>query len=130
MHPQQISEAFSGHRFADAYDHLADDVRWVLPGQSTIEGRQAVVAACESTAAGLAHLARSEFLRFVSVAGDRVAAVDAIGRYVGHDGAVSVVSSADIYELGDDGLVTTITSYAVELDPADAPSGADARPGG
>jgi hypothetical protein len=30
--------------------------------------------------------------------------------------SVSVVSSADIYEFDGDGLVTTITSYAVELD--------------
>lgn len=50
------------------------------------------------------------------VADDRVAAVDAIGRYVSPDGTTSVVSSADVHELDAQGLVTTITSYAVELD--------------
>jgi hypothetical protein len=66
----------------------------------------------------MAQLASAEFSRFVSVAGNRVAAVDAVGRYVSPDGSVSVVSSADIYEFDREGLITAITSYAVELDAA------------
>jgi ketosteroid isomerase-like protein len=116
MNTQQIAEAFSGHRFTETYDHLAANVRWVLPGQAPIEGRRAVVAACNTSAAEMAQLTSTEFSRFVSVADAKVAAVDAVGRYVSPDGSVSVVSSADIYEFDGDGLVTTITSYAVELD--------------
>ena len=116
MDTTQIAEAFSGHRFTETYDHLADDVRWVLPGHDPIEGKPAVIAACDSSAAEMAELATTEFTRFVSVGGDNVAAVDAIGRYVSPDGSVSVVSSADIYEFDGDGRVTTITSYAVELE--------------
>ena len=116
MNTKQIAEAFSGHRFTETFDHLAADVRWVLPGQTTIEGRSAVIEACNSSAADMAQLASAEFSRFVSVADDRVAAVDAVGRYVGTDGSVSLVSSADVYEFNGDGHVTTITSYAVELD--------------
>jgi len=116
MNTQQIAEAFSAHRFTETYEHLAANVRWVLPGQAPIEGRNAVVAACNASLVEMAQLTRAEFSRFVSVADDRVAAVDAVGRYVSPDGSVSVVSSADIYELDGDGLVTTITSYAVELD--------------
>jgi hypothetical protein len=116
MNTKLIAEAFSGHRFAETYDHLAADVRWVQPGQTTIEGRSAVVEACDSSSAEMAQLASAEFSRFVSVADDRVAAIDAIGHYVSPDGSVSVVSSADVYEFDGDGHVTTITSYAVELD--------------
>jgi ketosteroid isomerase-like protein len=111
-----VAEAFSGHRFAEAYDHLAEDVRWVLPGQTTIEGKTAVVAACDASASEMSTLASAEFSRFVSVADDRIAAVDAVARYVSRDGGVSVVSSADIYEFDGRGQVTMITSYAVELD--------------
>jgi len=112
---QQVAEAFSSHRFAEVYEHLADDVRWVLPGQATIEGKDAVVAACESSSAELAGLDHVDLERFVSVGGEAVAAVDAIGRYVGADGSVSIVSSADIYEFDPAGRVVRITSYAVEL---------------
>jgi hypothetical protein len=113
---RQISEAFSRHRFTETYESLADDVRWVLDGEAELKGKDDVVAACDSSAAEMAELARVEFSRFDSVAGDRLAVVDAVARYEGPDGSVSVVSSADIYEFNGEGLVTAITSYAVELD--------------
>jgi ketosteroid isomerase-like protein len=114
--PRETAEAFSGHRFADAYPALAPDVRWTNVGQGTITGRQAVVDACEATLAELA-TTTTEFTRLVVVADGSVAAVDAVGRYVDADGEVSVVSSCDVYEFTG-GLLTTITSYTVELDPA------------
>lgn len=116
MNPQQVAEAFSAHRFEETNDQLADDVRWVLPGQATIEGKPAVLAACADSLAEFAALAATSFDRFVSVGSHSVAAVDAIGRYVGTDGSTSVVSSADIYQFDTRGRVVQITSYAVELD--------------
>lgn len=124
MNPREIAEAFSGHRFEDAIAHLAPTVRWVLPGQGSVDGRDAVVAACRSSAAEMDALAAHDLVRFVSVAGGSVAAVDAVGRYVDHDGGESFVSSADIYEFDPQGRVVVITSYAVEVggaDPASAP---------
>lgn len=111
----QIAESFSSHRFAEVLDRLSPTVRWVLPGQPTIDGKVAVAEACNATAADLAELARVDFVRFVSAAGVGVAAVDVIAHYIGHDGSTSVVSSADIYEFDGDGLIDMITSYAVEL---------------
>ena len=111
--PRRTAEAFSGHRFAEAYPALADDVRWDLVGEETLVGRQAVIDACEATLAELGN-GSSEFLRFVVVAqGDRVA-VDTITRYTGADGATGTVSSCDVYEFAADRL-TAIRSYAVEL---------------
>ena len=112
---KQLAEAFSSHRFDEVFEHLADDARWVLPGQEPVEGKEAIVAACRGSAAELADLERTEFTRFVSVADERTAAIDVIARYVGKDGSVSVVASADIYEADESGRIATITSYAVEL---------------
>ena len=112
--PREVAEAFSGHRFPDAYPALADDVRWVAVGAGELVGRQAVVDACEETLAELSG-GTAEFLRFVVVADDDRAAVDAVGRYTDAEGATSLVSSCDFYEFRD-GTLTTITSYAVELD--------------
>jgi len=114
--PQLVSEAFSRHRFPETYQHLADLVRWELDGEGVIEGKDAVVAACESSSVEMAKLTSVEFSHFESVAGDRLAVVGAEARYEDPDGSVSVVSSADVYEFDGDGHVTTITSYAVELD--------------
>jgi len=116
--PRETAEAFSGHRFSDAYGALAPDVRWTSVGQGALVGRQAVVDACEETLAELA-TTTTQFLRFVVVADGDTAVVDAVGRYVDAGGGVSVVSSCDVYEFTD-GLLTTITSYTVELDPTTA----------
>ncbi len=125
MNPQEIAEAFSGHRFEEAIPHLAPTVRWVLPGQGSLEGRDAVVAACRSSAAEMAALTGHDLIRLVSAASGSVAAVDAVGRYVDHDGVETFVSSADVYEFDAQGQVLVITSYAVEVggvDPASAPA--------
>jgi ketosteroid isomerase-like protein len=111
--PRRTAEAFSGHRFADAYPALADDVRWDLVGEEQLVGKQAVIDACEGTVAALGD-GSTEFLRFVVVAdGDRVA-VDTVARYTGADGTTGTVSSCDVYEFAGDRL-TAIRSYAVEL---------------
>jgi ketosteroid isomerase-like protein len=114
--PRETAEAFSGHRFRDAYAALSPDVRWTSVGEGVVIGRQAVVDACEATLTELASTT-TVFSRFVVVADadGKSAAVDVVARYVDPDGTASVVSSCDIYEFSG-GQLATITSYAVELD--------------
>jgi ketosteroid isomerase-like protein len=114
--PQQAAEAFSGHRFAEAYDALAPDVTWVLVGEGTVLGRDAVVEACHELTAELEGTS-VETLRSLSVVGEDAVAVDSVVSYTALDGSRSVVSSCDVYEL-DDGSVVRITSYNVELTDA------------
>lgn len=113
MDIQAIADAFSRHQFDDALSFLAPHARWVSVGGSTVEGRDAIISACRDTSAELADTS-TEFTRFVSVRGSNAVAVDAVGRYTDAEGVVSVVSSCDVYEFDAD-MVTTITSYAVEL---------------
>jgi|SRR4051812_45843768 ketosteroid isomerase-like protein len=119
--PRRIAEAFSGHRFAEAYAALADDVRWELVGQETLVGRQAVVDACETTLAELGE-GSTEFLRFVVIGDSDRVAVDTIARYTEASGESGLVSSCDIYEFTDDRL-TAVRSYGVELDAGAVPRG-------
>lgn len=114
MNNHDIARAFSGHRFDDALAHLAPNVRWILVGQSTIEGDQAVAALCRDTVRDTSNVTTT-WLRFISTGEGDVVAVDAVGLYEGPDGTTSV-SSCDIYEFVS-GQVTAITSYAVEIDP-------------
>ncbi len=111
-----ICRAFSTHRFEEVFADLADEVRWILPGQAIIEGSQAVIEACRGTGDELAETTTS-WLRVVSAAGEDVVAVDVVGRYEDKDG-VTAVSSCDIYEF-DGSKIARITSYAVEVDPDD-----------
>jgi hypothetical protein len=116
----EIAEAFSGHRFSEAYDHLAPDIRWVLIGAETISGRDGVIGACQHTLSELADT-RTDFSRFLTIAGTDAVAVDSVAAYTGPDGTTVVVSSCDIYEFSDD-LVTTMTSYTSVIEAAGEPA--------
>lgn len=109
---QEIAESFSRHRFADAYPHLAPDVRWVAHGADDTIGRDAVVAACENTLAELRDTTTT-FRTFRSVVGTDAVVVDVVAEYTGPDGEF-VVASCDLYDFRD-GVITTITSYTVAL---------------
>jgi|GEM_PF-1218334 len=107
--------SLSRHQFSDTYAHLAGDVRWVSVGESILEGRDVVITACDQSSTDLAQVS-TEFVRFRSIVGSDAVAVDTVGRYTDSEQKISVVSSCDIYEFDGDTL-TTITSYAVELEP-------------
>lgn len=114
MTPREVAEAFSGHAFDRTYDFLADDVGWDLVGAQPLHGKDAVVAACEETAAALAET-RTTFESFRVLADTDGVVVDAIARYADPDGTTTRVSSCDLYTIAD-GLVTAIRSYTVQLD--------------
>jgi len=110
---EQIAQAFSSHRFAEAYPHLTQDVRWQSYGGPTLQGRDAVIEACEQTSEHLSEVTM-EFRRFKVVIGSDAVAVDSLAEYVDTDGRGTIVASCDIYDFVD-GEVTAIVSYTVEV---------------
>ncbi|NVN51565.1 nuclear transport factor 2 family protein [Mycolicibacterium hippocampi] len=115
--PGAVGRAFSEHRFDDALEHLATDVKWTIVGYMVLEGSDAVRQTCRDTLESLEGTS-IEFDRCVTAAGDDVVAVDTVVRYVRPDGVTAVASCA-VYEF-DGEKISTITSYAVEVDPGDA----------
>jgi limonene-1,2-epoxide hydrolase len=111
---EEIARAFSSHRFAEVYPHLAEDVVWEAVGGATIRGRAAVVAACEEAIAELAGVT-TELRRFKAVVGDEAVAIDALATYVDADKQTSAVAACDIYEFAGAELAA-ITSYNIEVD--------------
>lgn len=114
--PVAVGRAFSEHRFDEALDHLASDVKWTIVGGMVLEGADAVRQTCRDTLASLEGTSR-EFDRCVTAAGTDVVAVDTVVRYIRPDGVTAVASCA-IYEF-DGEKIRAITSYAVEVDPED-----------
>ncbi|HEY8588787.1 MAG TPA: nuclear transport factor 2 family protein [Naasia sp.] len=110
---EEVARAISGHDFETARPALGEDVVWTLVGEAPIEGRDAVVALLEATAAELANTA-SIFRNLRSfVAGDTVI-VETEVEYTAEGGLRTVVASCDIYEFRD-GLLDEIRSYNIEV---------------
>jgi ketosteroid isomerase-like protein len=114
---EAVATAFSGHRFAEAYPALHEDLRWTLVGSSVIVGREAAIEACESTLAELAETT-TNFVRFDTVVGIDAVVVDAVAEYESAEGNVTV-ASCDLYQF-QDGKVVSIRSYTVEASAGSA----------
>lgn len=110
---EQIAEAFSRHRFTEAYPYLLDDVRWNLVGDKEVVGREDVVSTCEQSAEYLAGVT-TRFSKFKIVVGEDGVVIDSEAEYVDEDNKSSVVASCDIFDFAN-GQLSGITSYTIEL---------------
>ncbi len=118
--PVAVGRAFSEHRFDDALDHLARDVKWTIVGYPVLEGADAVRRTCHNTLESLEGTSM-KFDRCVTTAGSDAVAGDTVIRYVRPAGG-TVVAGTAIYEY-DGEKITAITSHAVEVDPEERPPG-------
>ena len=113
---EDVARAISSHHFEAAIPRLAENVVWTLVGEEPLRGKDGVLALLEATEAELA-ATTSEFERFRSIpAGDTVV-IDSVAHYVDATGDASTVASCDIYTF-EEGLITEIRSYNIELPPA------------
>jgi hypothetical protein len=111
---REIAEAFSGHRFVDTIPHLAEDITWNLVGDEPLVGSDAVISACEETAAELADVT-TRFLQFRSIVAEDCVVVDSVADYTDSAGDTTTVASCDIYDFTN-GKVSGIRSYNIELE--------------
>lgn len=109
-----VAKAFSGHQFEEVFEHLRQDVVWVLVGGEDVRGREAVIATCRESAAFLSSVSTT-WHRVVCADGGEVVAVDVLASYAGPDGT-STVASCDFYEFTGEEL-GRITSYTAEVEP-------------
>lgn len=111
---EDVARAFSEHRFKDAYPFISQDVRWNVVGAAVLPGKQVLMQSCSTLSAELDGI-DVEFSRFRVITSDAAVVVDSLAHYGGDD--PSSVAACDIYEF-DGEMVTTITSYNVEVDGA------------
>ncbi|MBI5160873.1 MAG: nuclear transport factor 2 family protein [Micrococcales bacterium] len=109
---EDVARAFSEHRFTDAYPFIAADVRWNVVGAAVLPGKQLLMQSCGSMLAELDGV-EVRFDRFRVITSETAVVVDSVAHYGGDDPAS--VAACDIYEF-DGELVTSITSYNVEVD--------------
>ena len=94
-----VAEAFCRQRFADTYAFLDDDVEWRIVGTETLQGKDAVIARCEQSAADLAQLSTT-FHEFRVIEADGHAVVESLADYAGAAGTFRV-ASCDLFDFAD-----------------------------
>ena len=49
MTNEDTARAFSGHRFEETFDRIATHASWNLVGEARLDGRDAIIEACQGT---------------------------------------------------------------------------------
>jgi ketosteroid isomerase-like protein len=111
MNNQQIAEAFSTGRFSACYAFLADTVQWQVVGEQLLQGKEAVVAFCEKTAAYFATVSTHFSIHNVIANNDAVA-INGHARFVTAEGKTVEVDSCDIYRF-EAGMLCSVVSYCI-----------------
>ena len=89
---KQIAEAFSRHSFEMTYPHLRDDIRWNLVGDTTLVGKESVMAACNQSATYLASISTT-FRKFQVIAEGNCIVIDTISDYLDENNETTTVYS-------------------------------------
>ena len=113
--PQQIAEAFSGHRFEITYPYFLEDMVWNNVGGEQLKGKEAVIQACEQSSQYL-QTATTTFKKFQVITADQAVVIDSLADYSDADHAVITVASCDIYRFVEN-KISEIVSYTVEVKP-------------
>ncbi len=109
----QIAEVFSRHEFSKIYPYLLDTIRWNLVGNEQLEGKEAVVNACQQSADYLAGVITS-FSKFRVIVDTDCVVIDSTADYVDEQQKRTTVASCDIYVFVA-GKLSEITSYTIDL---------------
>jgi hypothetical protein len=110
---EAIARAFSGHDFASAYEHMAQEISWTLVGGERLVGRDAVVRRCEESAAYIAGVT-TRFAKLEVLSGGGFVVVESEATFTDDGGDTSIVASCDVYRFSG-GMLSAISSYNVEL---------------
>jgi ketosteroid isomerase-like protein len=109
---KQIAEAFSTGKFETAYPCLADDVVWLIPGENSFEGKEAVIANCKTVASYFKTITTS-FKTTNIITSNNCVVIDGTAEFSRDGKRVSFVWACDVYEFNDDNKLKKITSYCI-----------------
>lgn len=109
----QIAEAFSNHEFERTYPYFLDTIQWHLIGNERLDGKEAVVNACQQSADYLAGVT-TRFSKFTVIVGTDCVVIDSTADYVDAQQKETKIASCDLYTFVD-GKLSDITSYSIAV---------------
>ena len=108
----ELAKAFSIGEFEKTYKYLSDDATWMIVGEKTITGKQAILDHCGQVAAYF----ESVFTNFHTlniVSNQHRVVVEGTAEFLKDDKRVSFIAACDVYEFNNDGQIQRIASYCI-----------------
>lgn len=107
----EVVQLFSGGKFDDVEDYLAENVEWsIYEEKMTLNGKTEVLKFCRSVAEYFKSLT-TKFETFGLVADVDKIAIYGRAEFIRESNTVNVVHSCDVYKFDTDGKILKIYSY-------------------
>lgn len=115
MTKTEIAKLFSTGQFEVIYGFLANDVEWLVLGETRLIGKQDVVAHCKQVGSYFESVTTDFRILNVIADGDKIA-INGTAEFLRDNKRVSYVSACDLYEFNPDGQIEKITSYCIQTE--------------
>lgn len=109
---KEIAAAFSTGKFEMIYGYMADDITWVVVGESEFSGKVAVIENCKKTAAYFSSVT-TVFNTAHIIAENNKVAISGTAEFIRNNKRVAFIRACDVYEFNKAGFLQTITSYCI-----------------
>lgn len=110
---QDIAESFSAGQFNKVYQNMADNITWIIVGENSFIGKEAVVANCEQVASYFKAVT-TNFKTENSIVDNKRVAINGTAEFTRNGSRVSYVWACDVYEFNDKKEIEKITSYCIQ----------------
>lgn len=117
MTKREIAQAFSNGQFEKCFDYLTDHTTWNTPGEQFLTGRKEIEPFCKNIATYFSNIT-TDFKQISVIENDHCLAINGTAEFIRDGKRVSLVSSCDIYEFGEDNKIVSINSYCITERPA------------
>ncbi|GEO11062.1 nuclear transport factor 2 family protein [Segetibacter aerophilus] len=111
---KEIGERFSKGNFSFCYDYFAENIEWKIIGNTTVRGKEDVIAYCDKMSA---EIGSDTLINSNTIFENNQIAIEGNCRFVGPDGKPSEIAYCDVYRF-DNSKIASITSYCIETKEA------------
>jgi ketosteroid isomerase-like protein len=108
-----LAEAFSVGQFEEVFDYLEENIVWTIPGETELQGKQAVFGHCKQVKEYFNSLT-TRFEIQDTLSDFNKVVVKGAAEFIRDNQIVSTVSACDVYEFNRQHKIIKITSYCIK----------------
>ena|SRR5690606_34391487 len=108
-----LAEAFSVGEFDEVVDYLDENIVWTIPGETELQGKQAVINHCKQVKEYFNSLT-TRFEIQDTLSDSNKVVVMGTAEFIRDNQVVSTVSACDVYEFNRQHKIIKITSYCIK----------------
>ncbi|MCR9014872.1 nuclear transport factor 2 family protein [Aquiflexum gelatinilyticum] len=111
---KQIASDFSLGNFAEVFEYMADNIRWEIIGEQTLEGKEMVKTHCQNIATYFQSVS-TDFKIHQTIEENGKVAIIGLGEFIREGKTVSKISACDVYQFDSENKISSISSYCIEV---------------